>query len=151
MAVIKGHKISWFVYAGTERIPSQKSMRGTWGYDAVCECGWDSQTGGATATSVGRMVTDHKWEVSTPELSAEEVGPVKVTVVVVNGDPEVHAAGCADLKKGRKVRVDVKYDLTVSSRQEVANDFWADFIDEESMTAEEALGYTQFYPCCGLK
>lgn len=54
------HRISWFVYAGGERIPRTASMRGTWGYDATCTCGWDSQTGGATRSSVAYDVWFHK-------------------------------------------------------------------------------------------
>lgn len=58
---VKGHKIAWFVYAGGERIPRTRTMRGQWDYDATCECGWDSRTGGAVRSYVEREVTDHKW------------------------------------------------------------------------------------------
>lgn len=61
---IPGHKITWFVYAGRERIQRTAMMRGTWGYDATCECGWDSHTGGATRGSVERDVWGHKWDVA---------------------------------------------------------------------------------------
>lgn len=73
---------------------------------------------------------------------------VKVTIVVVNGDPQVHKAGCADLNK--KLRAEVKYDMDATSAQEAANDFWADFLDEGSMDEAEALGNTRIYPCAGL-
>jgi hypothetical protein len=35
-------------------------MRGTWGYDATCSCGWDSRTGGALRRYVADLVADHK-------------------------------------------------------------------------------------------
>jgi hypothetical protein len=56
------HRIRWWVYAGRERIPHTAQMRGRWGYDATCSCGWDSHTGGATRASVERDVWFHKWE-----------------------------------------------------------------------------------------
>ena len=61
--VVAGHKIKWFVYAGSERIPYRSAMRGAWGFDAVCECGWDSRTGGATRAFVQGEVDVHKWEI----------------------------------------------------------------------------------------
>ena len=54
------HRIRWYVYAGDEMIPHTASMRGTWGYDVKCSCGWESRTGGATRTSVERDVWFHK-------------------------------------------------------------------------------------------
>jgi hypothetical protein len=55
------HRISWWVYAGRERIRHTATMRGHWpGWDATCSCGWDSQTGGATRGSVRRDVWAHK-------------------------------------------------------------------------------------------
>jgi hypothetical protein len=54
------HRISWFVYAGRERIRHTAMMRGTWGYDATCSCGWDSRTGGALRRYVADLVADHK-------------------------------------------------------------------------------------------
>lgn len=64
---MKGHRIHWFVYVGhgetRERIPRTSGMRGLWDYDATCECGWDSRTGGAVRSYVEREVADHKWDV----------------------------------------------------------------------------------------
>jgi hypothetical protein len=54
------HKISWWVYAGRERIRRTANMRGTWGYDATCTCGWDSRTGGGLRRYVTERVSDHK-------------------------------------------------------------------------------------------
>lgn len=59
-------RIRWFVWAGGERIPHTRSMAGTWGWDAECECGWYSGTGGAVRRSVQtdidlHRLTEHGW------------------------------------------------------------------------------------------
>jgi hypothetical protein len=65
------HKIRWFVWAGSGvdrvKIPRQATMRGQWGYDVECSCGWATHTGGATWTYVASEVSLHKW------LAANEV------------------------------------------------------------------------------
>ncbi len=48
------HKITWYVWAGSEKIRRTSRMRGTWGYDVTCSCGWETRTGGA----VKRYITD---------------------------------------------------------------------------------------------
>lgn len=53
-------RIRWWVYAGAERIPRTAMMRGLWGYDATCSCGWDSRTGGAVERYVREQVWLHK-------------------------------------------------------------------------------------------
>lgn len=65
MAAAAGHRIRWFVYGCNSdgkggRIPHNAHMRGTWGWDAVCSCGWDSKTGGALRRSVEANVWMHK-------------------------------------------------------------------------------------------
>ncbi len=52
--------IKWFVYAGEEKMRYTSSMRGTWGYDAECSCGWQTRTGGAVKRSVLEDVKWHK-------------------------------------------------------------------------------------------
>lgn len=52
--------IKWFVYAGDEKIPHTSHMRGEWGYDFECSCGYQSRTGGALLRYVRDLVTDHK-------------------------------------------------------------------------------------------
>jgi hypothetical protein len=52
--------IKWFVYAGEEKIRYNATMRGTWGYDAECSCGWETKTGGAIKSSVQADVELHK-------------------------------------------------------------------------------------------
>lgn len=54
------HKIKWFVYAGGEKIPRKASMRGQWGYDVECSCGWQTRTGGAVKRYVAEEVYWHK-------------------------------------------------------------------------------------------
>lgn len=56
------HKATWWVYAGRERIRRTSQMRGTWGHDVTCSCGWDSKTGGATKRSVERALFEHRWD-----------------------------------------------------------------------------------------
>lgn len=54
------HRITWWVYAGPERIRHTSRMRGQWGYDVTCSCGWETHTGGATRTYVADQVWMHK-------------------------------------------------------------------------------------------
>lgn len=53
-------RIRWFAVAEGLRIPATATMRGSWGWDATCTCGWDSRTGGATKTYVQGEVRTHK-------------------------------------------------------------------------------------------
>jgi len=52
--------IKWFVYSGNEKIRYESTMRGTWGYDAECSCGWKTVTGGASRSFVEYEVEFHK-------------------------------------------------------------------------------------------
>ena len=75
---------------------------------------------------------------------------MQVTIVHDSGyNASVHKAGCADIKRRaeRKRSYLSSYTIEASSHQEAANDAWSDFIGE-SMTEEDALGYTTFLPCC---
>jgi mannose/cellobiose epimerase-like protein (N-acyl-D-glucosamine 2-epimerase family) len=67
--IVPGHRIEWFVYAGRERLRHTANMRGAWGYDAVCECGWETRTGGAVLSYVKTEVWIHKL-INRPELDA---------------------------------------------------------------------------------
>lgn len=54
------HKATWFVWAGGEKMRRTSSMRGMWGYDVTCSCGWESRTGGATERSVREALRRHR-------------------------------------------------------------------------------------------
>lgn len=54
------HRMSWFVYAGREKIRRTATMRGQWGYDVECTCGWKTTTGGATKGYIDNEVWVHK-------------------------------------------------------------------------------------------
>jgi hypothetical protein len=56
------HAITWWVWAGGQKMRHTARMAGTWGWDASCTCGWASRTGGATKGSVQGDVDNHKWE-----------------------------------------------------------------------------------------
>lgn len=75
-----------------------------------------------------------------------------------SNDPEVHAPGCADIKRGR---TSGKYDramkINVDTVEDAARWFWEDFLpggcayEEQGpgtgMTDEQAQGYTTYLPC----
>ena len=54
------HKITWWVWAGSEKIRRTASMRGTWGYDATCSCGWETHTGGAIRSYIESEIRLHR-------------------------------------------------------------------------------------------
>jgi hypothetical protein len=54
------HRITWFVSAGGEKIRRQATMRGQWGYDVECSCGWETRTGGATKGYIQSEIDFHK-------------------------------------------------------------------------------------------
>jgi hypothetical protein len=53
-------QIKWFVYAGNEKIRYTSTMRGTWGYDAECSCGYTTKTGGGVRSYVEDLIESHK-------------------------------------------------------------------------------------------
>jgi hypothetical protein len=52
--------IKWFVYDGNDKIRHNSTMRGNWGWDAECSCGWMTRTGGASKPFVQFEVDYHK-------------------------------------------------------------------------------------------
>jgi len=52
--------IKWFVYAGEEKIRYNKTMRGAWGYDVTCSCGWETKTGGGVRSWIEEEIYAHK-------------------------------------------------------------------------------------------
>lgn len=87
---MKEHRVRWYTYVTDdngkrERIPCTSMMRGFWpGYDVVCSCGWDSETGGATKSTIQDMLLGHRLEVQretrqelSPRDQADRVGPAQ--------------------------------------------------------------------------
>jgi hypothetical protein len=60
----RDHRATWWVYPEpgntATRIRYQKTMRGTWGYDVTCSCGWDSRTGGGLRRYVAEQLDGHR-------------------------------------------------------------------------------------------
>jgi hypothetical protein len=67
-----------------------------------------------------------------------------IGVAMKNGDAgcEFHAVGCADIAKGNR-EVFAKF----ATPLEGAKWFWADQIDEETMTVAEAVASCKVMPC----
>lgn len=70
---VPGHRIAWWVWAfgppgaglAPVKMRHRATMRGTWGWDATCSCGWESRTGGATRGSIERLgIARHMWDVA---------------------------------------------------------------------------------------
>jgi len=52
--------MTWFVYAGREKIRHTRTMQGQWAYDAECSCGWASATGAGRKSYIDQIVWEHK-------------------------------------------------------------------------------------------
>jgi hypothetical protein len=63
-----GHRVRWFVVVDGEEHARQASMRGQWGYDVVCSCGWRTHTGGAVRSCIERQIYLHKWVAANADL-----------------------------------------------------------------------------------
>lgn len=71
-----------------------------------------------------------------------------VVAATRSNDPELHKPGCADIGRGLKTgKYQHEYHINVDTRDEAAEWFWLDFIEEESMSRESAKEYTVFLPC----
>jgi hypothetical protein len=64
------HKMKWFVYAGDKKIRREATMRGSWGYDVECSCGWTTRTGGATLSAIRHEIWLHKILTRNAKVSA---------------------------------------------------------------------------------
>jgi len=78
--ILRDHRATWWVYpepgntARSSRIRYQKTMRGTWGYDVTCSCGWDSRTGGGLRRYVADLLLDHRLDARvSSELADKEI------------------------------------------------------------------------------
>jgi hypothetical protein len=67
------HRAMWFVWAGDEKIPYERTMRGAWGYDVACSCGWESHIGGGTRGSVEDALWEHRWSAQCDKERAAEM------------------------------------------------------------------------------
>lgn len=65
MADTVAHKIRWLVYSvpndRSTLMPRQASMRGLWTFEAVCSCGQETRTGGATERHIRELIWLHKF------------------------------------------------------------------------------------------
>lgn len=68
---MKAHRATWYVYAGGEKIRKTAQMRGAWGHDVACSCGWESKTGGATKAAVDEELFDHRFGAQVEAVHAE--------------------------------------------------------------------------------
>jgi hypothetical protein len=62
------HRVSWFAVVDGEEYARQASMRGRWGYDVVCSCGWRTHTGDADRSQIEREIYLHKWLAENADL-----------------------------------------------------------------------------------
>lgn len=72
--IVPGHKITWWVWAGGEKIRRTSTMRGQWGYDASCSCGWQTRTGGAVKRYIQDEVDFHKFEANLAVIQTRAAG-----------------------------------------------------------------------------
>ena len=64
-----------------------------------------------------------------------------------SAEVRVHKRGCRDIGRELRQNPTSHYSTAGETETEIAEDFWADFIEEESMTAADAMRYTEFLPC----
>ena len=66
-----------------------------------------------------------------------------------NGSFHVHAADCADLKRGaqREPAYRDGWTIEAATRDEVGDEIYADHIDEGSMEPGEGTSDCHFFPC----
>lgn len=73
---------------------------------------------------------------------------VKLTILYKgNGEPEVHKAGCADIKRSRR-KGDSQETVSVSSHTEVTHIIYADMIDSGESSLEDNYMAYDAKPCC---
>lgn len=73
---------------------------------------------------------------------------VKLTILYKgNGEPEVHKAGCADIKRSRR-KGDSQETVSVSSHTEITHIIYADMIDSGESSLEDNYMAYDAKPCC---
>lgn len=92
------------------------------------------------------VVEDGKAEmvVEAPEPKAD---PVKLTIVYGEGEPEVHKAGCADIKKARR-KGKSQETAMFSSHTELTHHIYSDMIDTGESSLEDNYMAYDAKPCC---
>lgn len=69
------HRATWYVTTGDgEWTRRTARMRGTWGYDVACSCGWETRTGGATEGSVRDELAVHRFDAAYGWLPSTTAG-----------------------------------------------------------------------------
>jgi len=73
---MREHRATWWVYPEpgntVTRIRRQATMRGQWGHDVTCSCGWDSRTGGGLRRYVEDLLFDHRFSADTERQNKTE-------------------------------------------------------------------------------
>lgn len=93
----KAHKASWYVICwdgqgNREKLRHSAGMRGLWGHDVTCSCGWESRTGGATRRTVEDALWDHRWEMDYAKDNPDYAQTLGITEDQIAGrKPEVKA------------------------------------------------------------
>lgn len=65
---------------------------------------------------------------------------MNVTILLINGDPEIHATGCRDIaRRAQHCSHRGRWTTEAASYTEIADEFACDFIDEGSMTQDDAV------------
>lgn len=73
--------------------------------------------------------------------------PVKLTIVYGGNEPEVHKAGCADIKKARR-KGSSQETSTFSSHTELTHHIYSDMIDSGESSLEDNYMAYDAKPCC---
>jgi hypothetical protein len=100
--IMRAHRATWYVWAGSEKIRRTAQMRGAWGFDATCSCGqYETRTGGGTRTYVEELMWDHRFAAQSAAGRVADGRPV----VAVTG----HRAG----EHGTQTTTDTPYCLVI--------------------------------------
>jgi hypothetical protein len=74
---MREHRARWFVYAGREKIRHTATMRGQWGYDVECSCGWKTRTGGGVRSYVEDELFAHRFSAQCDAERAATAGETR--------------------------------------------------------------------------
>lgn len=92
-----------------------------------------------------------RWQREQDAAKAEKPLPKhKVTIVYGSGEPQVHAAGCADLKKLTSRQGYSRETRMVATHTELTEIIYDDMIDSGESTLEENYRAYNDKPCCPI-